>query len=67
MEYRPLMVWMGVGSGTFLPAVRGSNDQTLNLVLKTTAYARGNLTPAPQVSLAGRATRPVLKESADAR
>jgi NADH-quinone oxidoreductase subunit M len=61
-----LMVWMGVSSGTFLPAVRSNNDQTLNLVLKTT-YARGNLTPAPQATLVGRAVRPDLKESVDAR
>jgi NADH-quinone oxidoreductase subunit M len=62
-----LMLWMGVGSGTFLHAVRGNNDQTLNLVLKTTAYARGGNGQAPPATLAGRATRPVLKESADAR
>ena len=58
-----LMVWMGVGPGTFLPTVRRSNDQTLNLVLKTT-YARQK---APQVTLAGSVSRPDLKESADAR
>jgi NADH-quinone oxidoreductase subunit M len=58
-----LMVWMGVSSGTFLPAVRSSNDQTLNLVLKTT-YARQQ---APPATLVGRAVRPDLKESADAR
>ena len=59
-----LMVWMGVGSGTFLPAVRGNNDQTLNLVLKSTRTA---IQEAPQVSFAGGAPRPALKESADAR
>jgi NADH-quinone oxidoreductase subunit M len=59
-----LMLWMGIGSGTFLHAVRGNNDQTLNLVLKTTAYARGGAAQAPPATLAAR---PVLKESADAR
>ncbi len=58
-----LMLWMGIGSGTFLPAVRSSNDQTLNLVLKST-YARRR---AAQATLVGRAVRPDLKESADAR
>lgn len=62
-----MMLWMGIGSGTFLPAVRGNNEQTLNLVLKSNLNARGGVRNAAPVTLAGRAMRPELKESADAR
>jgi NADH-quinone oxidoreductase subunit M len=58
-----LMFWMGIGSGTFLPSVRANNDQTLNLVLK----GPRPLSDIPQVAYTGHASRPELKESADAR
>jgi NADH-quinone oxidoreductase subunit M len=57
-----LMVWMGIGSQTFLPSVRASNDQTLNLVLKTYNARKA----APQ-TLLGQLAHPVAKESANAR
>jgi NADH-quinone oxidoreductase subunit M len=63
-----LMVWMGVGSQTFLPSVRAGNDRTLNLVLRT-SNAR-NLVPrpaTPPATLVGQLTRPASKEAADAR
>jgi NADH-quinone oxidoreductase subunit M len=57
-----LMLWMGVGSGAFLPSIHANNEMTLNRVAATTQRAA-----RPHSTLIGQALIPAAKENADAR
>jgi NADH-quinone oxidoreductase subunit M len=61
-----LMVWMGVGSGTFLPAVHASDQATLNRVSGSIALA-AHRAQRPSPPLIGQVVSPAAKENADAR